>query len=61
MAPSPTEPGLLSELTLFRGVPARELERLAAVLHVRSFPAGASVLTAEQPGEAIYIIIEGSV
>ena len=61
MAPSPTEPGSLSELTLFRGVPARKLERLAPVLHVRSFPAGASVLTAEQPGEAIYIIIEGSV
>jgi CRP/FNR family cyclic AMP-dependent transcriptional regulator len=61
VAPSPTEPSTLAELTLFRGVPARELERLAPLLHERSFPAGASVLTADQPGEAIYIIIEGSV
>jgi CRP/FNR family transcriptional regulator, cyclic AMP receptor protein len=61
VAPSPTEPSTLAELTLFRGVPARELERLAPLLHERSFPAGASVLTADQPGEAIYIIIDGSV
>ena len=38
-----------------------ELKRLAPLLHERVFPAGASVLTAEQPAEAIYIIIEGSV
>lgn len=42
-------------------MPTRELEQLAPLLHERTFPAGASVLTAEQPGEAIYIIIEGSV
>src|SRR5829696_7040080 len=42
-------------------MPTRELERLAPLLHERNFPAGASVLTAEQPAEAIYIIIEGSV
>ena len=51
----------LSESPLFREVPARELERLAQLLYRRVFPAGASVLTAEQPGEAIYLIMEGSV
>jgi CRP/FNR family transcriptional regulator, cyclic AMP receptor protein len=61
VASSPVEPDVLSDLTLFRGVHARELERLAPLLHRRNFPAGASVLTAEQPGEAVYFIIEGSV
>ena len=42
-------------------MPTREREQLTPLLHERTFPAGASVLTAEQPGEAIYIIIEGSV
>ena len=60
MAPSPVEPDLLSELTLFRGVPARELERLAPLLHQRSFSAGSTILTTEQPGEAVYVILSGS-
>jgi CRP/FNR family cyclic AMP-dependent transcriptional regulator len=48
-------------MALFRGVPAQELERLAPLLHERGFPAGASVLTAEQPGEAVYVLLRGSV
>jgi CRP/FNR family cyclic AMP-dependent transcriptional regulator len=59
-APS-TDPAALSRMPLFRGVPARKLERLAPLLQERSFPAGASVLTAEQPGEAVYILLKGSV
>ena len=61
MASTNPAPATLSGISLFRGMPTRELERLAPLLHERNFPAGASVLTAEQPGEAIYIIIEGSV
>jgi CRP/FNR family transcriptional regulator, cyclic AMP receptor protein len=61
VAPSLAEPGTLSGMSLFRGVPMRELERLTPLLHERSFPAGANVLTAEQPGEAIYMIVSGSV
>ena len=53
MAAHPTDPSTLSRISLFRGVPRRDLERLAARMHERSFPAGASVLTAEQPGEAV--------
>src|SRR5215210_5515689 len=48
-------------MPLFRGVPARELERLAPLLQERSFPAGTSILTAEQPGEAVYVLLKGSV
>ena len=61
MAPGNPDPTTLSGISLFRGMPTRELERLAPLLHERNFPARASVLTAEQPGEAIYLIIEGSV
>jgi CRP/FNR family cyclic AMP-dependent transcriptional regulator len=61
VAPGNPDPATLSRISLFRGMPTRELERLTPLLHERNFPAGASVLTAEQPGEAIYIIIEGSV
>jgi CRP/FNR family cyclic AMP-dependent transcriptional regulator len=46
-------PATLSGVSLFRGMPAQELERLASLLHERSFPAGAGVLTAEQPGEVV--------
>ena len=60
MAPSPTEPGTLAELALFRGVPARELERFAPLLHRRVFPAGSTVMAADQPGDAAYVIISGS-
>ena len=61
MAPSPAEPGTLAELALFRGVPVRELERLAPLLHRRIFPAGATIITADQPGDAVYVISAGSV
>jgi CRP/FNR family transcriptional regulator, cyclic AMP receptor protein len=56
-----TDPTALSRMPLFRGVSGRELERLSALLQEKSFPAGASILTAEQPGEAVYILLEGSV
>ena len=60
MTPLPAEPNHLSELALFRGVPARELERLSPLLHRRSFSAGSTILTTEQPGEAVYVILSGS-
>jgi CRP/FNR family transcriptional regulator, cyclic AMP receptor protein len=58
---NPPDPDTLSGITLFRGVPTRELERLASTLHESRFAAGASVLTAEQPGEAVYVLLRGSV
>jgi CRP/FNR family cyclic AMP-dependent transcriptional regulator len=58
---NPPDPDALSGITLFRGVPTRELEWLASTLHESRFPAGASVLTAEQPGEAVYVLLRGSV
>jgi CRP/FNR family cyclic AMP-dependent transcriptional regulator len=61
MTPSPTDPDVLSELTLFQGVPAQELEKFAPLLHRKIFPAGATVITADQLGDAVYVISAGSV
>ena len=65
VAPNTPEPKALSRITLFNGVPRevprRELERLAPLMHERVFPPGANVLTAEQPGEAVYILLKGPV
>ncbi len=54
-------PSSLGSLALFRGLPEDALRFLADRLRRKLFPAGASVLTAEQPGEALYVILEGSV
>ena len=61
MASSPTEPEHLARLTLFRGVPSPDLERLAPLLHHRVFPTGSTIIAANQPGEAVYVISSGGV
>lgn len=52
---------ILSVIPLFRGLNQAELEWIARRAHRRVFPAGANVLVAEQPGEAVYIILSGTV
>ena len=56
-----SDPASISGIPLFRGLTSEELARLASLLHHRSFPAGANVITAEQPGESAYIILTGGV
>jgi hypothetical protein len=40
----------LSEVALFRDLPAEQLSKIEARLRRRTFPAGAHVITAEDPG-----------
>jgi CRP/FNR family cyclic AMP-dependent transcriptional regulator len=56
-----TDHNLLGEIALFRGLTAEQLSQLNDLLHGRTFPAGRSIITAEQPGEVIYVIASGSV
>ena len=51
----------LSEISLFRGLPPERLKRLAEVLRKKTVPAGTNMITAEQPGEVVYVILEGTV
>jgi CRP/FNR family cyclic AMP-dependent transcriptional regulator len=49
------------ELPLFCDLPPDHLARLAGLLHRRIFRPGASLITAEQPGDVVYIILSGTV
>jgi CRP/FNR family cyclic AMP-dependent transcriptional regulator len=49
------------ELPLFHGLPPEQLARLDGLLHRKIFPPGASLITVEQPGEVVYIILGGTV
>lgn len=51
----------LAAVPLFRGLPAEALAHLGERLRRRVFSAGASVITAEEPGEGLYILLAGSV
>src|ERR671911_439123 len=50
----------LGKLDLFQGLSAAELARVNDLLGRTKFPAGAMILTADQPGEIAYIILEGT-
>ena len=55
------DPEILSELPLFRGLPPDQLAELNGLLHHQALPAGANLMTAGQPGEAVYVILAGTV
>ncbi len=52
---------LLSDIPLLGGLASKQLDWVAQRSHRRLFPAGTNVLTFEQPGEAFYIILFGTV
>ncbi|MBN1305733.1 MAG: Crp/Fnr family transcriptional regulator [Anaerolineales bacterium] len=52
---------LLDKIQLLEGLTPPELAWVAARAHRRIFPANTSILTAEQPGEAVYVILHGTV
>lgn len=56
-----SDAGVLGEIPLFRGVPIERLKRLNEVMHRKTVPAGTNMITAEQPGEVVYILLEGTV
>lgn len=50
----------LGKLELFRGLSAAELARVNDLLGRTRFPTGAMILTADQPGEIAYVIVDGT-
>lgn len=52
---------LLAGIDLFAGMSATQLEWVAQHAHRRVFEAGRNVMTIEQPGEAVYVILHGTV
>src|SRR5687767_10413509 len=51
----------LSYIQLFEGLTTTQSDRVAQRAHRRIFEAGRNVMTIEQPGEAVYIILHGTV
>jgi CRP/FNR family cyclic AMP-dependent transcriptional regulator len=51
---------LLSEIELFNGLTPSQMDWVAQRAYRRVFPAGRNVITIEQPGEAVYIILYGT-
>lgn len=52
---------LLSYIQLFEGMTPTQLDWVAQHTHRRVFEAGRNVMTIEQPGEAVFIILHGTV
>jgi CRP/FNR family transcriptional regulator, cyclic AMP receptor protein len=52
---------LLADIALFAGLTPSQLDWVAQHAHRRIFEAGRNVMTIEQPDEAVYIILHGTV
>lgn len=59
--PAVADANLLGTLPLFQNLPGDQLQRMNAVLRRKLFLAGTDIVTAEQPGEVVYIILDGTV
>jgi len=55
------DPRLLGDLELFQGLSAGELAQLNELLRSSIIPAGTHFITAEQPGEVVYVVLDGTV
>ncbi len=54
-------PEMLADIPLFRQLAPDRLEWLSHHLHRRIFPAGSNLAMTEQPGEVVYIILDGTI
>lgn len=52
---------ILSDIKLFEGLTPTQLDWVAKNAHRRVFTAGMNVMTIEQPGEAVFVILHGTV
>jgi len=59
--PVVSDPTTLSEFPLFRDLTIEQLTRLNDLLRRRTFPAGTNLASAEEPGEVVYLILNGTV
>lgn len=55
------DPTALGELELFHGLAPEELAELNGLLRISTVQAGTHFITAEQPGEVVYVLLEGTV
>ena len=58
--PAVSDPRSLADLDLFRDLSTSELVRINDLAGRTKFPAGAMIMTETQPGEVVYIVLEGT-
>jgi CRP/FNR family cyclic AMP-dependent transcriptional regulator len=54
-------PSTLGEFPLFRDLTIEQLTRLNDLLRRRTFPAGTNLASVEEPGEVVYLLLDGTV
>lgn len=59
--PAVEHPRSLGELDLFQGLAPEQLAELNRLLRSQTVQAGTHFITAEQPGEVVYVLLEGTV
>jgi CRP/FNR family transcriptional regulator, cyclic AMP receptor protein len=52
---------LLNEVDLFQGLTEEQVAWVSERVYRKTFPAGFNIITAQQPGEVVYIILNGTV
>jgi CRP/FNR family cyclic AMP-dependent transcriptional regulator len=52
---------ILAKVALFDGLTSKQWDRINEHLYGRVFAAGTNIITAEQPGEVVYVILSGAV
>jgi CRP/FNR family cyclic AMP-dependent transcriptional regulator len=50
----------LGDLPLFRGLTVQQVAQVTALLHRKVFSANAAIISAEQPGETVYLLLTGT-
>ncbi len=55
------DPSQLRELDLFQGLDADQLAQLNQLLRASNVPSGTHFITADQPGDVVYVLLEGTV
>src|ERR1700730_13991192 len=55
------ELSVLAETALLNGLTTEQVELIRRHLHCKTFPPGTNVVTAEQPGEVVFLIVSGTV
>jgi CRP/FNR family cyclic AMP-dependent transcriptional regulator len=59
--PANPEPILLRDIALFHGLSDEQISRLSERLYSRVYPGGTNIIIADQPGEVVYMILNGTV
>jgi CRP-like cAMP-binding protein len=52
---------VLAEIPLFNGLSGRDLRRIAALATIRRFHEQTEIIRAGEPGDAMYVVLDGSV